>query len=388
MIGLLIPASDTLSLLAAFGALAVCAEALVRLRGLESLSTPVILILLGALVSNAGLLPTEAPFITAIWTLGVPLAVALLLLQTDLRAILSSGQTLAVAFALAVGTVLIGIATASASIDLGPDRAALAGIFTATYIGGSVNFAAVSVATGMQGEAILGAAVAVDNLLGAMLIVALNVGARLRLFEAGAREDGSIDVQNGGTPRIEGRAPLVQSNAAGTTVTDLLVPLALAAVCCALGQAISAWLQLPQLSLLFVSIAALAVAAFGQRTALRLPAATAVSQVLLAFFFIAIGLSVDVTALASAGPLLGYVSIMLGVHLLLLMIAGAVFRLPYATLALGSAAAVMGPALVAGMAAAHGWRRYTAAGIALGVLGYGLGTFAGLAVYAALGGQL
>ncbi len=92
--------------------------------------------------SNLGLIPAAAAVYDSVWTFLVPLAIPLLLLHADLRRILrESGATL-VAFALGAAGTVLGTFAAYLAIPLGERGWSLAAIFSATYIGGSMNYVA------------------------------------------------------------------------------------------------------------------------------------------------------------------------------------------------------------------------------------------------------
>ncbi len=110
----------------------------------------VMLLITAAIVlANLRIIPTSAPAYDVIWHYLVPIAIPLLLFEADLKRIVrESGPTL-IAFIIGSVAVVAGAIIGVSLLDLGPDEAELAGIFTGTYIGGSLNFAAVAEASGM-----------------------------------------------------------------------------------------------------------------------------------------------------------------------------------------------------------------------------------------------
>ena len=124
-----------------------------------------LLITLAIVLANLRIIPTSAPAYDVVWDYLVPVAIPLLLMQADIKRIIrESGPTL-VAFIIGAAAVVAGTIIGVAMFDLGPNEAELAGIFTGTYIGGSLNFAAVAEATGMQDSSLLTAAIAADNVV-------------------------------------------------------------------------------------------------------------------------------------------------------------------------------------------------------------------------------
>ena len=113
----------------------------------------------------AGMLPTASPTFDYIWSYVMPAAAALYLLEGDLRQLLgSAGPTLAAFLVGAVGS-LFGTVLAYAALNsrLGPEGWKVAAALCASYIGGSVNFAAVAQVLGLAAGPGLAAAMTADN---------------------------------------------------------------------------------------------------------------------------------------------------------------------------------------------------------------------------------
>jgi uncharacterized membrane protein len=107
-----------------------------------------LVIVVTAVVSNAGIIPTGgSPVYDGIFGNVAPLSIFWLLLGVNLRAVLQAGPKLLLLFLLgAVGTGL-GVVLALALLGDAPFAAqtpAMAGMFAATYIGGSANFNAIA----------------------------------------------------------------------------------------------------------------------------------------------------------------------------------------------------------------------------------------------------
>ncbi|MDH5631317.1 MAG: DUF819 family protein, partial [Gammaproteobacteria bacterium] len=114
------------------------------------------------LLANIRVLPIESQVYDNIFSFLLPTAIPLLLFRADIRRIINeAGQTL-VAFILGVIGVLLGVLTAHFLIPVGEFAAETAGLYTATYIGGSANFAAVTVASEFQKGSELTALIAAD----------------------------------------------------------------------------------------------------------------------------------------------------------------------------------------------------------------------------------
>ena len=97
----------------------------------------IIALVLAIILSNFGIIPMDCGVWDAVWGYVVPLAIPLLLLQCDMRKIgKEAGRLLLIFLIGSIGTAfgaIIGYGIFSKFI---PELAALAGVFTGTYIGG------------------------------------------------------------------------------------------------------------------------------------------------------------------------------------------------------------------------------------------------------------
>lgn len=180
------PTTDPVFIGAIIASIIVGAEWLAAHTRLRIFGVALLVILLGAVASNLGVIPTAAgtPLYGDIFEILAPLSIFWLLLQVNLRHIVRAGTPMLLTFGLgAVGTVLgvsAGIALAGGRAVFGEGYAALGGMFAGTYIGGSINFNAIALKYGVvrQSGAYAGA-VAVDNIVTALWMVAGLAGPRL-----------------------------------------------------------------------------------------------------------------------------------------------------------------------------------------------------------------
>ncbi|CAI5487897.1 unnamed protein product [Closterium sp. Naga37s-1] len=143
----------------------------------QQVSSVLLAMLAAAVLASLSVLPTASPVYDFVWTRVMPMAVALVLLETDVTSAFTQSGPGLLAFLLgAAGTIagtLVGFSLAGPS--LGVEGWKVAACFCATYIGGSVNYAATAKALGMDitagaaaastGASLLTAGMAVDNLL-------------------------------------------------------------------------------------------------------------------------------------------------------------------------------------------------------------------------------
>ncbi len=108
--------------------------------------TGCVLALLGMMIlSNVGIIPTESPVYDSVWSYVVPLAIPLLLFQCNIKKIgKESGKLLIIYLISSVGTVLGALGGFFALNKFVPNLNKVAAMFSGTYVGGSVNFAAMA----------------------------------------------------------------------------------------------------------------------------------------------------------------------------------------------------------------------------------------------------
>ena len=377
----LIAASDNWSLLAILvgvGALGLVAE---RSRVGKWLSAVVATMGGTFLLSNLSIIPADAPIYGVVWSYLVPLAIPLLLFRADLRRIVrEAGPTLIAFLVGAIGTV-IGTVVAFNVVPLGAEGWKLAGIFAATYIGGSINYAGAADALGLHSGDLLTAGVAADNLVMAVyfvLLFALPSVAWLAGRFATRRQEASGDL----LPTDE---PQAGSDTQALEIGTLALALAVATTVCAVGYGVAGWLGIGAAGILVVTALVVALATVFPSWAQELSAADRVGVFLMQIFFATIGASANLGIVIRVGPwLLAFAGIILAIHLVFLLVAGRLLGLELPELIIASNANMGGPTTAAAMAVARKWQHLVIPAILCGTLGYATATFIGMALGHAL----
>lgn len=334
-----------------------------------------LLIALAMLLANCRLIPTAAPAYDTVWNYLVPLAIPLLLYEADLmRIVRESGPTL-LAFVLGSAGVVAGVIVGVQLLDLGAAEPELAGIFTGTYIGGSLNFAAVAEASGLQDGSLLAAAVAADN-------VVTNLHFLLIIFIPGmawlARHYPTRHMDAAGSSSASA-APM--HRVANLDVAGLLAALALAFLLAALGKALAAAMDKPQFAILVTTALTLLLATLLPQLVRPLSGHREAGNAMMFIFLASVGATADIWKLIEIGPVLFvFAGIIITVHLVVVFGIGKLLRLDLAELAMASAVAIGGPSSAPALAAAKGWRDLLIPGVLAGSFGYAIGSFVGVGV--------
>ena len=146
------------------------------------LTGTVIAILSAIAAANLHIIPHDAPAYGFIFRYIVPVLIPLFLFQADLRRLMREASRTTLAFGIAAAGTVAGVVAAAVILDLShlgmaagiePARreAAVVGLFASTYIGGSVNYAALGEMTGLNRDAsFFSAATAADNLFSAVYL--------------------------------------------------------------------------------------------------------------------------------------------------------------------------------------------------------------------------
>ena len=337
-----------------------------------------VMLLMGAAIvlANLRIIPTSAPAYDAVWNYLVPVAIPLLLFEADLKRIVrESGPTL-IAFIVGSAAVVAGVIIGVLLLDLGPNEAELAGIFTGTYIGGSLNFAAVAEASGMQDGSMLAAAVAADN-------VVTNLHFLLIIFLPGiawlARQYPThhMDTAEQFTADFQASVHRISD----LDIAGLLAALALAFMLAAVGNALAGYLGKPQFAILVTTALTLLFATLLPRQVQKLSGHREAGNIMMFVFLASIGATADIWLLIEIGPVLFvFASTIIIVHMIVLFGVGKMLKIDLAELAMASAVCIGGPSSAAALASAKGWRNLLIPGVLAGSFGYAIGSFAGVSV--------
>lgn len=378
----LISADNHIAVLAVLFAIAAFGFWVERTRVGAHLTGTVVVILGAILAANLHLIPHQAPAYDFIFAYFVPVLIPLFLFKADLRHIFFEITRTTMAFLLAcVGTV-IGVIAAIQLLDLTPlasesgieasmREPAIAGLFTSTYIGGSVNYAALGDITGLRKDnSFFSAATATDNLFSALYLVLLALMPAWRWLESRYR---SRDHSNSDDGEIAQSA---------MSPASLTCSLALALLIVAVADALTVWLQAPDWRYAWITVLTLVPATLFPRQMARLQGGFELAISFSFVFFAAIAAGADIMAMIEIAPLLVLlVLILLSVHALVTFGLGALLGFSLPELITASNAAVLGATTAPVLAAAKGWRDLIMPGVLVGVFGYALGTIVGTMVY-------
>lgn len=349
----------------------------------QQLGGPLILLAVSMAASNLGIIPYSAPLYGTIAGVLVPMAIPLLLLRADLKTIFVESGPMLIAFFLAAGATIVGALIAAQLIDMGPLHAEIAGTITSSYIGGSLNFVATAEAVGIKDSSVYVASLSADAVGAVIFLVMLmlmpTIGFVRRAMPSKFIGQGQGAIAAGVDAPVKKEAKPFRLAAAANG-------LALSLVICAVSSGLASLLQADAFFVLLVTALSLVVANFAKPVVRRVESEFELGTLFMYVFFAVIGAGANISeVLGAALPIIMFISVMVLVHLCLLVLIGKLMKLDLAEVLIASNACILGPAPAAALAASKGWQPLVAPGILVGMLGYAIATFIGVAITAVLG---
>ena len=162
--------------------------------------TGAIIALLGAmLLANFKIIPTSSPVYDTVWDYVIPVAIPLLLFKADIRKISKeSGRMFGMFNISAMGTVLGAFIATFVFGAFVPHLYKIAGMITGSYIGGGVNFVAMTAAFNAP-ENITNATIVADNMVMALyFLIVMNLASSKFLIKKFGLESGENSSENTG----------------------------------------------------------------------------------------------------------------------------------------------------------------------------------------------
>lgn len=382
----LVDAENSLAVVGALLAIVATSLAAARTRWGAHLSPAPFVVLLAVLLANLHVIPFKAPAYGFVSAHLVPMAVVLLLLDANLRAIFRvSGRALAAFFIGALGA-LLGCWIAFLTVPLGEWSLGMATLYSTVVTGGMVNLMQTGKATGIFERypellaAIISGSVLVD--IGYMFLMTqmARIGLLARPFHSrcGTWQEGRAD---------DAPEPSAEQGQRWAEPMSSAVALAVALILIAACNALAAAVGVPQLGIVFVGTVTVMLATFAHRFIARLQPMQPLGMLCLFLFLASVSAGGDAAQLGRLGLQIAlFVLVVYTVHLLVLLPVAWMARIPLALVVVGSLAGIAGPATTAAIAGSQRWFTLIVPGTMLALLGLSLGTYVGLGVYKLLGG--
>jgi len=358
-------------------------EWLCKYTKLKHLSSSLLVILLGAVAANFGLIPSASnasPVYDSIFQYVAPASIFFLLLGVSLKELRQAGMPMLVAFGVGALGTMVGVTIALQLIDyrgvFGENYAAIAGMMTGTYTGGSANFNAIALEYGMAKEgAIFTGIVVADNIMTTIwMLVTLSLPAFMSKFR---KNPETISKQTTRTVEHTDKEELSPLNL-GLLVAMVLVTMFVSDWLA--GWSVRQGIGIPSILILTTIALVLAQMDFIK----RITGAKLLGMFSVYLFLVVVGAFCEITALAEVGAnaidILVFTGAIVLVHGLIIVLCGLVFKLDWSIVAIASQANIGGSSTALALAKTFKRTDLVLPAILAGALGTGLGTYLGFLV--------
>ncbi len=362
-----------------------------------------IVALVGALVlTNLGIIPTNCVWFDDIcWGFAVPMAIPMLLLSCDIRKIGKEAGKILILFLIgAVGTTVGAVLGFKALGGVVEHLAGVAAMMTGSYIGGTVNFAALSDAFSVPGETV-SAAVVADNLLMTLYFFVLIMIPSIKFFANKFKHPHIDEVNARGVDEEAKTQAAAYWGKKPISLMDIAINVAISVIIVCVSTQIAGVLSnvIPKTNVvtsmlnglfgnkyLILTTLTMIIATIFAKPLEGLSGSQEIGTYLIYLFFFAIGAPASIKAIFLNAPLLlVFCAIMVAVNMLFCFIFGKLLKFDLEDCILASNACIGGPTTAAAMAISKGWVKLVGPIMLVGTLGYVVGTYFGTFVGQFLG---
>lgn len=390
----LIAADDVMTLWAIiviFSSLSIFLE--LKYKWASKVSGAIIALIFALLLSNFKIIPTESIVYDQVWGFIIPLALPLLLFQIDIKAIWKeSGRLLGIFLLSSIGTVVGTFAAFFILKEHIPYLDKLSAMMSASYIGGGVNFAAMTLKFDPPKD-VISAAVVADNLMTAIFILTLMLIPTLQFFRKKFNTphiDEIEGTQIGGQDEYFKRKEI--------SLLDIALNFGAAFFIVGVSFKLSEFLTnvLPKAKnnipyemftgivtdkyLILTTLTFMLLLIFPEFFR-RLNGSNEFGTFLIYLFFFVLGIPASIPLIIQTAPLLLiFVFIIAMLNLMVSLIAGKLIGADLEEILLASNANIGGPTTAAALAIAKGWHKLIGPILVVGTLGYIIGNYIGTAL--------
>lgn len=350
--------------------------------------TGAIIALVGAMIlSNLNTIPIESPVYDQVWEYVIPLAIPLLLFRSNIFKIWKESRRLLFIFLISsVGTV-VGVAAGFLLLhQFIPELDKIGAMMTGSYIGGGVNFAALSTKFQTPGELVSATVVADNSVMAFYFIVLITLPNITFIKKYFKRLYNSNDVANSNQAEAYWKRNEI-------SLKDIAYSISIAFVLVAISFKISELVNeyIPKNNhfmeilvsiigdqfLLLTTFTLVTVALFSKFFE-NLNASDELGTFLIYIFFVVIGVPASIPIIIKTAPLLFiFVAVILIFNLSITLFFGKLFKFNIEEMLLASNANAGGPTTAAALAISKGWQGLVGPILIIGTLGYVIGNYVG-----------
>ncbi|MBF0714748.1 DUF819 family protein [Gemelliphila palaticanis] len=346
----------------------------------KKISGAVIALILAATLSNLNIIPYESVVYDNVWSYVVPLAIPMLLFSCDIKAIWKESSRLTIIFLISsVGTMLGAIIGYFALSNFIPSLNHIAGMMSASYIGGGVNFVAVASSFNIPSDLISAATVS-DNLLMVLyffvLITIPTTAFFKKHFKSSYQQESQNIVKKNNILKVE---TSVKDIAFTFAISSSIVAISfyLSKVISSIGE--SVLITLISNKYLILATLTIIITSTFSNFFKTIKSSNEIGTFLIYIFFAVIGVPASISSIIEKSPLLLlFCAIMVLTNMLVTFIAAKIFNFTLEEAIIASNANIGGPTTAAAMAISKNWNTFVAPAMIVGTLGYVIGTYFGI----------
>ncbi|KKD25993.1 membrane protein [Staphylococcus cohnii subsp. cohnii] len=360
-----------------------------RYQWASTISGAIIALVGAMLLSNFKVIPTSAPVYDTVWDYIVPLSIPLLLFSSNILKIWKESRRLLFIFLIASIGTMIGTTVAFIILNHSvPYLSKIGAMMTGSYIGGGVNFAALSSKLKTPGEMVSSTVVA-DNSVMALYFLLLIAIPSIPFIKKHFKTHYHSD-----------HTPAAQQSfwqPKKIQLLDIAFSIAAAIAIVAISFKLSELIQhvVPQSNLLLTILVSffgdfylllttltLVIVAIWGDFFEKLAGASEIGTFLIYIFFVVIVTPASFVTIIKTAPLLFiFVMIILIFNLGLSLLLGKLLKFNIEEILLASNATAGGPTTAAALAIGKGWTDLVGPILIVGTLGYVIGNYAGTLMY-------
>jgi uncharacterized membrane protein len=361
----------------------VIAEWLNGKKFFNHLGTGLLVIIITAIVANLGVIPASmpsTPVYESIFAYVAPISIFLMLLNINLNSLKKAGKPMLLMFLIGSFATMFGALIAMWAVGgksaIGQFYYALGGMYTGTYIGGSINFNAVALHYGVsQQGGLFSAATVADNIITAIWVIATLTLPKI-LQKILPRTQ---------LVKVEGESDLDTAKFMSDVESVRPFDIAFLLLMSLSGILLASWLNklIPQIpNILWLTTIALLLAQIPLVNRLKGHKLLGLLGVYL--FLAVIGAYCDVPALMKDGKLavvlMGFVTILVTIHGLITFGIGTLLKIDWDIVSIASQANVGGSTSAMALSRSLNRPDLTLPGILVGALGNATGTYWGILI--------
>lgn len=350
--------------------------------------TGAIIALIGAMIlSNLNIIPIESPVYDQVWEYVIPLAIPLLLFRSNIFKIWKESRRLLFIFLISsVGTV-VGVAVGFLLLhQFIPELDKIGAMMTGSYIGGGVNFAALSTKFQTPGE-LVSATVVADNSVMAFYFIVLITLPNMKFVKKYFKR---LYTSNDDTNSNQAEAYWKRNEISLKDIAySISIAFALVAISFKISELVNEYIPknnhfkeilvsiIGDQFLLLTTLTLVTVAMFSKFFE-NLNASDELGTFLIYIFFVVIGVPASIPIIIKTAPLLFiFVAVILIFNLSITLFFGKLFKFNIEEMILASNANAGGPTTAAALAISKGWQGLVGPILIIGTLGYVIGNYVG-----------